>query len=267
MIAAPGGARGPGREATDDRDQVHQRGRCEVSVAPGGAPRIALISGANRGIGLEVARQLARRVFTVGLGARDAGKGHAAAVGLAREGLAARAVRLDVADGESVERAVQVVAEEHGRLDVLVNNAAILYDTWQRAADADLDAVHEALETNLFGAWRLAQASIPLLRRHGGGRIVNVSSEAGSLAGMGGGTPAYSVSKVALNALTRMLAAELRGAGILVNSVCPGWVATDMGGPGGRPVEEGAASVVWAATLPDDGPTGGFFRDGRPLPW
>jgi NAD(P)-dependent dehydrogenase (short-subunit alcohol dehydrogenase family) len=113
----------------------------------------------------------------------------------------------------------------------------------------------------------MVQEFLPLLRASGHGRIVNVSSEAASLASMGSGTPAYTASKVALNALTRMLAAELRGDRILVNAVCPGWVATDMGGPGGRPVAEGAASVVWAAVLPDDGPTGGFFRDGHPLPW
>ncbi len=113
----------------------------------------------------------------------------------------------------------------------------------------------------------MCRTFIPLLRASGHGRIVNVSSEAGSLASLGGGTPAYSMSKAAMNALTRMLATELRESGILVNSVCPGWVATEMGGSGGRPVEEGATSVVWAATLPDGGPTGGFFRDGRPLPW
>lgn len=127
--------------------------------------------------------------------------------------------------------------------------------------------MREAAETNLYGPWRLAMALLPLLRASPHPRIVNVSSEGGSLAGMGGGTPAYSVTKAGLNAVTRMLAAELRQEGILVNAVCPGWVATDMGGHGGRPVREGAASAVWAATLPDDGPTGGFFRDGRPVPW
>jgi NAD(P)-dependent dehydrogenase (short-subunit alcohol dehydrogenase family) len=154
-----------------------------------------------------------------------------------------------------------------GRLDVLINNAAITYDTWQRPSTADLDVVREAAETNLYGPWRLVQALLPLLRASEHPRVVNVSSEAGSLASMGAGTPAYSVTKAALNALTRMLAADLRSDRVLVNAVCPGWVATDMGGPGGRPVSEGAAGVVWAATLPDDGPTGGFFRDGRPLPW
>jgi NAD(P)-dependent dehydrogenase (short-subunit alcohol dehydrogenase family) len=173
-------------------------------------------------------------------------------------------VQLDVADAESVRAAAAGLE----RLDVLVNNAAILYDTWQRGVDADLDQVREAFETNLLGAWRVTQAVLPLLRASPAARIVNVSSGAGALHDMGAGTPAYSTSKAALNALTRILAAELRGDGILVNSVCPGWVATDMGGPGApRTVEEGAASVMWAATLPDDGPTGGFFRDGEPLAW
>ena len=133
---------------------------------------------------------------------------------------------------------------------------------------ADLKIVREAFETNTLGPWRMCEAFLQLLRRSRHGRIVNVSSESGSLSEMGGGTPAYSVSKVSLNALTRMLADELRGERILVNSVCPGWVATEMGGPDApRSVEEGASSVVWAATLPDDGPTGGFFRDGEPLAW
>ena len=228
---------------------------------------LALVTGANRGIGLEVSRQLAQQGYTVLLGARDHIKGAQAAQLLLGEGLDVRFVHLDVADQVSLDRAQAEIEREFGQLDVLVNNAAILYDTWQHAATADLDVVREALETNTLGAWRMCQAFLPLLRRSRQGRIVNVSSEAGSLASMGGGTPAYNMSKAALNALTRMLAADLRRTGILVNSVCPGWVATDMGGHGGRPVKEGAASVVWAATLPDDGPTGGFFRDGRALPW
>ena len=161
--------------------------------------------------------------------------------------------------------------QQFTRLDVLVNNAAILYDTWQQhAINADLEVVNQAIITNLFGSWRLSQVFVPIMKRNKYGRIVNVSSGAGSLHYMGssgGGTPAYSVSKAALNALTRILAAELCGTGILVNSVDPGWVATDMGGSGGRPVEDGAKGIVWAATLPDNGPTGGFFFDGKPVPW
>jgi NAD(P)-dependent dehydrogenase (short-subunit alcohol dehydrogenase family) len=229
---------------------------------------VALVTGANRGIGLEVVRQLARLGFTVILGSRDERKGEEAAEALARDELKVYARRLDVTDESSVEELRRWVLERFGRLDVLVNNAAILYDTWQRAENADFDTVREAFETNTLGAWRVSKAFIPLMRAGGRGRVVNVSSESGSLASMGGGTPAYSVSKAALNALTRMLADELRRDRILVNSVCPGWVATEMGGPNApRTPAEGAASVVWAATLPDDGPTGGFFRDGEPLPW
>ena len=228
---------------------------------------IALVTGANRGIGLEVVRQLAKRGMTVILGARDLGKGEAAAATLTKEGLSVLARRLDVTDQHTIDALAAEVEREFKRLDVLVNNAGILYDTWQRATNARMDTVHEAMETNLFGVWRVSKAFAPLIRKSRRGRIVNVSSESGSLQGMGADTPAYSVSKAALNAFTKVLAGELEGSGILVNAVCPGWVATDMGGAGGRPVEEGAASVVWAATLPDDGPTGGFWRDGEPLPW
>ncbi|MFI9589606.1 SDR family NAD(P)-dependent oxidoreductase [Nonomuraea sp. NPDC052265] len=225
---------------------------------------MCVVTGANRGIGLEVARQLAAAGDTVVLTARDERKARDAAAGIPGDVLARR---LDVADERSAAGLARELESTHGRVDVLVNNAAIHYDTWQRACEADLGVVSEALETNLLGAWRVTLALLPLLRAGAHGRIVNVSSEVGSLASMGGGTPAYTVSKTALNALTKMLAAELRGDGILVNAVCPGWVATDMGGPGGRPVAEGARSVLWAADLPDDGPTGGFFRDGLPLPW
>jgi NAD(P)-dependent dehydrogenase (short-subunit alcohol dehydrogenase family) len=223
---------------------------------------VSLVTGANRGIGREVCRQLAERGHTVLLSARD---GHAAAE--AATAVGATPLRLDVTDAASVEEAAAIVRDRYGKLDVLVNNAAITYDTWQRVTGADLGVVREAAETNLYGPWLMVERFLPLLRSSDHPRIVNVSSEAGSLTSMGGGTPAYTVTKAALNALTRMLAAELRADHFLVNAVCPGWVATDMGGRGGRPVADGATGVVWAATLPDDGPTGGFFRDGRPLPW
>jgi NAD(P)-dependent dehydrogenase (short-subunit alcohol dehydrogenase family) len=223
---------------------------------------ISLVTGANRGIGREVCRQLAELGHIVILTARDAG-----AAAEAARAVDAEARQLDVTDPASVARAARWTQDRYGKLDVLVNNAAITYDTWQRAVTADLAVVREAAETNLYGPWLMVQEFLPLLRNSDHPRIVNVSSEAASLASMGSGTPAYTASKVALNALTRMLADELGRDRVLVNTVCPGWVATDMGGPGGRPVAEGAASVVWAATLPDSGPTGGFFRDGRPLPW
>jgi NAD(P)-dependent dehydrogenase (short-subunit alcohol dehydrogenase family) len=216
----------------------------------------ALVTGANRGLGLEVTRQLAARGHTVLAAARDPDS-----VPVVDGDV--RPVRLDVTD----QRQVAAVRRELDALDVLVNNAAIHYDTWQRVLTADLDVVREALETNTLGPWRLALAFSELLRRSPRGRLVNVSSGAGALTGMGDGHPAYSISKAALNALTLMLAEALRRNRVLVNAVCPGWVATDMGGPGGRPLAEGAAGIVWAATLPDDGPTGGFFRDGRRIDW
>jgi NAD(P)-dependent dehydrogenase (short-subunit alcohol dehydrogenase family) len=227
--------------------------------------RVALVSGGNRGIGLEICRQLAQGGLTVVMGSRDEENGKRAA-----EGLPGNVVvrQLDVSDEESVDRLASFVEEEFGRLDVLVNNAAISNDDGQRGVDADLARVREALETNLFGAWRLCEVAIPLMQRHGYGRIVNISTGMAALEDMGGGSPGYRVSKTGLNALTRILASELRGSGILVNSVEPGWVQTDMGGSRApRPVEEGAEGAVWAATLPNNGPTGGFFRDRRQIPW
>lgn len=235
-----------------------------MSSAP--VPRVALVTGGNRGLGLEVCRQLRARGLRVLLGSRDLARGRAAATLLGGESATLRVVPLDVA-GADLERQAERALAELGRMDVLVNNAAIHYDTWQTASTADMTTVREAFETNLFGAWRLARHLAGAMKSRGYGRIVNVSSGAGSLASMDGGTPAYSVSKAALNALTRCLAGELRGTGVLVNSVCPGWVATDMGGAGGRPIPEGAEGIVWAATLPEGGPTGGFFRDRVEVPW
>ena len=202
---------------------------------------------------------------TVLLTARSLQKAQAAVAELGDGNLVP--AQLDVTDPSSIASLVERVVGEFGRLDMLINNAAILYDTWQKASNADLDTVKEAFETNVYGPWRLCQAFLPLLRKSAHPRIVNVSSGAGALHSMGSGTPAYSMSKAALNVLTLMLADELRRDRILVNAVCPGWVATDMGGPGGRPVEQGARGIVWAATLPDDGPTGGFFRDQKRVEW
>jgi len=229
-----------------------------------GDGRVVVVTGANRGLGLEVVRHCAARGDTVVLGSRDADAGRPAAVGL---GDGVRPVALDVTDVDGLAAAADEVDSAFGRVDVLVNNAAIHYDTWQNAVDVDLGVVREAWETNVLGAWQTTLAFLPLLRRSAHPRVVMVSSESGSLASMGGGTPAYAVSKAALNALTRTLAGDLRRDGVLVNSVCPGWTATDMGGRGGRPVGEGAASILWAVDLPDDGPTGTFTRDGRPVPW
>src|ERR671916_583170 len=227
--------------------------------------RVALVSGANRGIGREIVRQLAGRGITTILGSRDEEKGRTAADGMDGD---VRVRQLDVTDEKGIAQVARDVEEEFGRLDVLVNNAGISIDRGQHGVDADLDVVRETLEMNLFGAWRLCEAFVPLMQRSGYGRIVNISSGMGALEEMGGGSPAYRVSKTALNALTRILASELRGSGILVNSVCPGWVRTDMGGSeASRSVEEGADTPVRAATLPNDGATGGFFRDRQQIPW
>jgi NAD(P)-dependent dehydrogenase (short-subunit alcohol dehydrogenase family) len=221
---------------------------------------VALVSGANRGIGREIARQLAAdHGYLVLAGARDPDRAGAP------DHEAISFVQLDVADQASVDRLAERIESDPGRLDALVNNAGV-YGSPVGAADYDLDEAHEVLEVNLFGAWRLSQATLPLLHRSDHGRIVNVSSGAGQLSDMGGGRAAYRISKAGLNALTRILAAE--EGGLLVNTMCPGWVRTDMGGPSAsRSVEEGADTAVWLATLPDDGPSGGFFRDRKPIPW
>lgn len=238
---------------------------------------VVLITGAAKSIGREAARQLADRGATVFVSARDAGQAEAVARELAGAGdVRALAAGLDVADDTSVGTAAEVLRRDAGRLDVLINNAAAFVDWQETATGADLETASSVLDTNLFGAWRVTAALLPLVRESPHPRIVNVSSGGGShgdeqfgLTKRGGAAATYGVSKAALNALTSTLAAELDGTGILVNAVCPGLTATWPGAEdmGARPVEEGAASVVWAATLPDDGPSGGFFRDGRPLPW
>jgi NAD(P)-dependent dehydrogenase (short-subunit alcohol dehydrogenase family) len=230
--------------------------------------RVALVTGANRGIGLEIARQLARRDVTVVVGSRDAKSGEAAATDL---GGRVATERLDVTDRDGVERAVRAVASRFGRLDVLVNNAGILIDEGKTASTVSLDVVARTLETNLLGAWHLSQTVLPIMRRGSYGRIVNVSSAMGTLADLersGGGWPAYRLSKAALDALTILLASELRGENILVNAAIPGWVRTRMGGSGApRSVEEGADTAVWLATLPDGGPCGLLFQDRKALAW
>ena len=228
---------------------------------------VALVSGANRGIGLEIARQLASLGHRVLVGSRDLAAGEREAGRIEEEGGSASAVELDVARPESVDRLAATVGGDPGRLDVLVNNAGA-FGSPAGVADTDLAEAHEVLETNLFGAWRLTQALLPLLRSSPQARIVNVSSGGGQLAEMGGGRAAYRVSKTALNALTRVFAADEAGSAILVNSLCPGWVRTRMGGESAtRSVEEGADTAVWLATLPEDGPSGGFFRNREPIPW
>lgn len=234
--------------------------------------RVALVTGANRGMGLEIVRQLARRGLIAVLASRDLENGKAAAATLAAEKLDVPVVALDVTDADSIRVAVAEVQGLFGRIDVLVNNAAILKEGFSPEDSSVLDVTGDLVNltflTNTVGPLRLIQAIVPGMRDRGYGRIVNLSSGAGQLAEMGSGFPAYRLSKSALNALTRMTAAELGAHQIKVNCVCPGWVRTDMGGPHAtRTVEHGAETAVWLATLPEDGPTGGFFRDMKPIPW
>lgn len=227
--------------------------------------RVAVVTGANRGIGFEISRQLAARGVRVVLAARDEDKALRAAAELDGDGIP---FRLDVTEPEGPARLVAFLESQLGRADVLVNNAAVFLDRSWGGLNVPMAVIRETLEVNLVGAWALSQALIPLMRRRGYGRIVNLSSGLGAMSEMSGGYPAYRVSKLALNGMTRILADELRGTNILVNTFCPGWVQTDMGGPRApRPVQEGADTAVWLATLPDGGPTGQFFRDRRQIPW
>jgi len=232
--------------------------------------RVALVTGANRGIGLEIARQLSGKGYLMVMGARNLAQGEAAAKTLSSKHASVFPAELDVTREATVEKLASKVASGFGRLDILVNNAGILIDESDRPTETKLETVRRTLETNLLGSWRLCQAFVPFMKRNNYGRIVNVSSSAGSLTEMPNSlyAPAYSISKAALNALTIMLATELRASNILVNAVCPGWVRTDMGGRNApRSVEEGADTAVWLATLPNTGPTGGFFRDRTKIPW
>jgi NAD(P)-dependent dehydrogenase (short-subunit alcohol dehydrogenase family) len=228
---------------------------------------VAVVTGASRGIGLEICRQLAALGYVVLLGSRDLRTAELAAKELDPELARVVPVHVEVDNSVNIEQLAEWVGERYGRVDAIVNNASTAPDLWGIAGSTDLSPVAEALDVNLFGAWRVSQALLPLLRSSPRPRIVNVSSESGSIALMHGGRPAFSVSKAALNALTRTMAGELYRDGILVNAVCPGPVNTDGARGSGRSAAQGAASVVWAVTLPNGGPTGTFTRDGRELPW
>ena len=224
-----------------------------------------LVTGANRGIGLEVCRQLATKGYRVVLTARSRSKAEQAAQTLTGD---VEAVALDVSDSTSIASAARVIEDRIGHVDVLINNAAILVAENRGVLKTPLDDFRQSFDTNVFGAIAVCQAFVPGMVRRKHGRVVNVSSRAGQLSGMGQYAPAYSISKTALNAFTVQLANATREAGVLVNAACPGWVRTDMGGANApRSVEQGADTIVWLATLPDSGPTGRFFEDRKEIAW
>jgi NAD(P)-dependent dehydrogenase (short-subunit alcohol dehydrogenase family) len=230
--------------------------------------RTALITGANRGIGLEVARQLAEKAFHVFLAARHREAGEKAAAALQKDGTKASFVALDVSDPDSITRAAQEVAATVDHLDVLVNNAAILEDERLSVLEVDAALMQRTLTVNTIGPLLVSQAFYPLLTKSDFGRIINVSSESGALSEMGTYSPAYSISKTALNAVTVQLANAFKHKGIAVNSVCPGWVRTDMGGRHApRSVTQGADTIVWLATEAPKSLTGKFLRDRKVVSW
>lgn len=232
--------------------------------------QVVVVTGGNRGIGFEICRQLANCGARVMLGSRQERNARSAVARLASMGLSAEPVSLDVTQSGSAGRAVEATTARYGRIDAaLVNNAGIAIDgPYHRPSDPDFDVVRQTLDTNLVGAWNMCAVVVPHMRKAGYGRIVNVSSSMGSLSqAHDARAPAYRVSKAALNMLTITLARELDGTGILVNAASPGYTKTDMSPDASRSVEDGAATPVWLATLPADGPTGGFFFDQAPLNW
>lgn len=230
--------------------------------------KIALVTGSNRGIGLEIVRQLCEKDYHCVLTSRKEADGAKAMEELAHYTNQLSYHRLDVKQEDSVEQIRKFVEKEFGRLDALVNNAGWNYDLGEMPSRVDMSSVLATLDTNLLGPWRMCQAFIPLMKKQGYGRIVNVSSGSGSIDEMTSVTPAYGVSKAALNVLTIKLAHELKDTDILVNAVCPGWVQTDMGGSEApRSVAEGADGIVWLADLDSKGPRGGFFRDKKEIAW
>ena len=238
-----------------------------MSAATPVAP-IVLITGANRGIGLETARQLAARGWRVVIGARNAEAGTRAAAELAKDGGAVSALEIDVSNSESIARAAAEFGKSFGQLNVLINNAGIYPDAGTSILNLSRRQVTETFQTNTFGPLAVAQAFLPWLRKATNARVINVSSGYGQLDGLSADVPSYCLSKLALNGVTIMLGAALAADGIAVNSMCPGWVRTEMGGPTApRTVSEGADTAVWLASEAGQELTGKFFRDRNEIPW
>lgn len=232
--------------------------------------RIALVTGGHRGLGLETCRALGKRGYTIIMTSPIYGKGRAAAAQLHKDGAEVYFHPLDVTEESEVKAVKLFVKQKFGRLDVLVNNAGILIDEGESILKLPVKTFFKVLDVNTFGALRMCQAFVPMMLKQNYGRIVNLASGRGQLSGgdICDNGPAYNMSKTAVNALTVMVSDSVAGANVLVNSVCPGWCRTDLGGPNAtRSAKKGAETIVWLATLPDDGPNGGFFRDKRRLEW
>lgn len=229
---------------------------------------IALVTGGNRGIGYEICYQLATRGTRVYMGVRDVENGMDAVASLAERDVQVQLLHLDVTNESIISDARDTLLEKEGRLDILVNNAGVLLDPPGSTLEASIETIRITMEANVYGPLRLCQMFLPGMIYRNYGRIVNLSSGMGQLSEMSSGYPGYRISKTALNAVTRFLAAEVQGKNVLINSMCPGWVHTDMGGENApRTPAQGADTAVWLATLPDDGPNGQFFRDRQPIPW
>ncbi|GBF50845.1 short chain dehydrogenase [Leptospira ryugenii] len=229
--------------------------------------RIALVTGANRGIGKQVALDLASLGIRVVVGSRNLEEGKKTVEEIAAKGGFAQVQVLDVSDDLSIQSVFSFIKQTFGRLDILINNAGILLDRGT-FLETNLRDLNQTFLTNVQGPFRLTQVFLPMMKEQNYGRIVNVSSGMGQLSEMGGGYPAYRISKAAINAITKIVSGEVSGQSIKINSVCPGWVKTDMGGPNAsRSVQAGAETIVWAACLPAEGPTGKFFRDKKEIPW
>ncbi len=237
--------------------------------------RVAIVTGANRGLGFAASEELGSRGYKVILTARHTSQGREKTEELKGKGLDVSFYHLDVNDPISVGSLYEYVLNDFGRCDVLINNAGVLIDKVDYVGEDlfehlrhDKNNIAQTLDTNIIGPYLLCEAFGPIMRKQRYGRIVNISSSMGQLSEMQEGFAAYRISKAGLNAVTRIFAAVYRGHNVLVNSICPGWVKTDMGGPNAqREIEEGIDGIIWAATLPEGGPTGGFFRDKHPIPW
>jgi NAD(P)-dependent dehydrogenase (short-subunit alcohol dehydrogenase family) len=229
--------------------------------------KVALVTGGNRGIGYELVKQLAMNGFKVILASRNSKTGHEATQKLKKSNLEVSFVAMDVDNKESIRQAVITISEQFGRLDVLINNAGVYLDNG-KLLNIDPSILEKTMATNFFGAYFVIHSFIPLMEKHGYGRIINISSGMGEMREMSyPGDGAYKLSKFTLNGLTQLLAAEMKG-DIKINAVCPGWVSSDMGGPSApRTPKQAAESILWLATVGSEGPNGGFFRDGKQIEW